>query len=148
MRLQDQAGWCSVACVQNALRCLGVKKPQRAIKAQMDLTEDSYEKEIVRALQGFSVDEFLTGDDEAALVWLSCHLANCGPAILLVDDSDHYVTCIGLCGPSFIVFDPSNVADAKTEHGVRVYSWRQLKSRWRSTSNEGDDVWFAVGVSK
>lgn len=150
MRLQEKPGWCSVACVQNALRCLGIKKPQRAIKALMDLTDETYEEEIVRALlaNGVSADSHIALDANVAREWLDWHVGNHGPAIVLVDDSEHFVTVIGICGDSYIVFDPSNVAQAETENGVRVYSWRSLKARWQAFDEAGQRFWFAVGVSK
>lgn len=114
----------------------------------MDLALPSYEKEIIRALAGFQVDEYHGTDLIAALEWLTEHVVMRGPAIILVDDSDHYVTVIGVCGHNFIVFDPSNVQQAKSEHGVRVYSCRSLKARWQAWADDETRLWYGIGVSK
>lgn len=113
----------------------------------MDLAQPSYEKEIIRALAGFQVDEYHGTEPAKALAWLTMHVGVRGPAIILVDDSDHYVTVIGVCGSSFVVFDPSNVQQAKTEHGVRIYSWRSMRARWWTATDDGN-LYYGIGVSK
>lgn len=146
MRLQDRPGWCSLAAVQNALRCLGIRVPQRALAACMDYAADSNEGEIIRGLlaHGCMVDEYTSDVPRDATGWLVGSLATVGPVILAVDDCTHWCTAVGLCGGRIVVFDPSNGTKARTDNGVRVYSSRSLRTRWRDT----DGVYYGIAVSR
>lgn len=69
--------------------------------------------------------------------WLYLHLGNRGPAILCVDNDDHWVTVIGICQDRYIVFDPSR------NQGIEVHTWESLAERW--VNAEG--VYYGLGIS-
>jgi hypothetical protein len=91
---------------------------------------------------GVDVDEWHhqdAGDKGAtsSMLWLQRHLLEHGPAILVVDESEHWITVLGsVAQTTFIAFDPSR------NHGVEVHSWDSLVDRWR----DPEDGFYGLGV--
>ncbi len=142
MKRQAKSYWCGVASVANALEVLGVRRSQKEINRLCHVTpgKGTSEVEMKRALlaNGMAVDEWQNTDSELSLEWLYDSLQE-HPVILCVDNDDHYVTAIGLCGSRVLVFDPSRNA------GLTVYSAAELSVRWR---DELEETYYGLGVSK
>jgi ABC-type bacteriocin/lantibiotic exporter with double-glycine peptidase domain len=142
MRPQRKGYWCGIASIANALEVLGIRRTQREIAKLCDVRPDcgTDETEMKRALlaNGVTIDEWVSkGYSNEPGDWLSNQLCT-GPAILCVDNDEHWVTAIGVCGPRFIVFDPSR------NHGIEIHSWDSLAARWVND----DCVYYGIGVSK
>jgi ABC-type bacteriocin/lantibiotic exporter with double-glycine peptidase domain len=146
VKRQSKSYWCGVASIANALEVLGIRRSQREIARLCDVSPEAgcNETELKRALlaNGVQVDEWKAikdheADDDASEDWLWSHIANRGPAILCVDDDDHWVTVIGTCGFNYIVFDPSR------NQGIEVHTPESLADRWMSSDFE----YYGIGVS-
>jgi ABC-type bacteriocin/lantibiotic exporter with double-glycine peptidase domain len=70
--------------------------------------------------------------------WLDNHLVESGPAILCVDDDEHWVTAIGVCQERFVVFDPAR------NTGVEIHDMHSLARRWVNS----DGVYYALGIAQ
>lgn len=150
MRHQQREAWCGVASVQNALQCLGVTRTQNEIAKLCGVSneEGANEVELKRALLalGISIDECNTGSRGDALYWLAEHVGRHGPAILCLDDFDHWCTVIGRCGLNYIVFDPAR--SLLPYKRVKVYTPRGLCDRWYCNYPQGDPPLYGIGCSK
>lgn len=144
MKHQSRDYMCGVAAIQNALECVGITKySQGAIKrlCHVDPDEGTPEDEIMRGLLacGAQVDEASHNTVHEAVYWLQ-ESTDCGsPAIICVDDEEHWVTVIGSLGSQFVVFDPAR------GQGLRLYSSKGLATRWRSRTKP---FYYGIAVSK
>lgn len=142
MKRQRKSYWCGIASIANALEVLGIRRTQREIAKLCDVNEDAGtdETEMKRALlaNGVGVDEYNARRAYYAAGWLDAHLTLRGPAVICVDDDEHWVTVIGTCLDRFIVFDPSR------NQGVEVHTPDSLCKRWVNA----DGVYYGIGVSK
>lgn len=140
MRPQRKGYWCGIASIANALEVLGIRRTQREIAKLCDVNPaaGTSEVEMKRALlaNGVAVDEWHGTWGKDGCMWLLDQL-DVGPAILCVDDDEHWVTVIGVCGNNFIVFDPSR------NHGIEVHSGETLTKRWVNA----DGVYYGIGVT-
>lgn len=141
MRAQRKGYWCGIASIANALEVLGIRRTQREIAKLCHVTPSAgtNETEMKRALlaNGVGVDEWHTASDAGAQTWLRDHLLQHGPVILVVDQSDHWVTVIGFCNDRFVVFDPSR------NSGIEVHDGDSLFARWK----DDEDGYYGIGVS-
>ncbi len=144
MKRQAKSYWCGVAAIANALECLGIRRSQREVERICHVSPDAGtdETEMKRALlaNGVEVDEWPGGISSPVslhIQWLYEHVTDVGPAILCVDDDSHWVTVIGTCGDSFIVFDPAR------NQGVEVHDAASLAARWVNS----DGVYYGIGIS-
>lgn len=142
MKRQARSYWCGVASVANALEVLGIRRAQREVNrlCYVSPAAGCDEVEMKRALlaNGVGVDEWHDADLNQSALWLRHCIANGMPTILCVDNDEHWVTVLGMCGESFIVFDPAR------NTGVEVHDLVSLGARWIN----GDGVYYGIGVSK
>ena len=144
MKRQAKSYWCGVASIANALEVLGIKRSQREIErlCHVSPAAGTDEVEMKRALlaQGVKVDEYHTVPPVPgeACSWLYSHLERRGPAILCVDDDEHWVTAIGFCArETVLIFDPARNV------GIEVHTWSTLGPRWVNS----DGIFYGIGVS-
>ena len=146
MKAQGKAWTCGIAAAANALECLGIKRTQGQIAALCHVTppDGTSEEEIKRAVLacGCGVDEWEFALEALSKDWLRQHLYRRGPAILAVEDFEHWITVIGVCGESYTCFDPAAGV------GIRVYTWTGLKTRWCLSRAKAGPVYYGLGVCK
>lgn len=142
VRFQSKPWWCGPASIQTALLCLGIHKSQREIASRIHCTEElgTDETEVIRALLswGCKVDPFGTTQAFDARNWLD----NFSPAIVCFDNWDHWCCFLGKSGERYLTFDPINSTMNRRMNGVHVYTWEQLRTRWRC-----DGAFYGIGVS-
>lgn len=142
MRSQRKGHWCGIASIANALEVLGIRRTQREIAKLCDVNEaaGTNETEMYRALlaNGIAVDPWQSSEWYPATAWLHDHVIARGPAILCVDDDEHWVTVIGWCAGRWVVFDPSR------NTGVETHDDASLCARWVNS----DGIYYGIGVSK
>lgn len=130
-----------MASIANALEVLDIRRSQREIAKLCNVTEEdgTDEVEMKRALlaNDVAIDEWSSTDAPESSLWLSEHLYTEGPAILCVDDSDHWITAIGWCAGTFILFDPAR------NTGVECHTRQSLARRWV----DADGIYYAIGVA-
>jgi ABC-type bacteriocin/lantibiotic exporter with double-glycine peptidase domain len=145
MKHQRLTHWCGPAAVANALECLGIQQDQEAIATVCHVTRNGTEEtEIIRALLHFGAkcSPLDTQKRRDAKTWLTTQLSSFGPAILCVDNWDHYVTVIGHVGTDTVwLFDPAAGV------GLARYRWVELMRRWRLSERRGGPRYSGVGVS-
>ena len=146
MKAQGKAWTCGIAAVSNALECLGIRRTQGQVAALCHTSPDAGtdEEELKRALLacGCGVDEWEFALEALSKDWLRQHLYRRGPVVLCMDNFEHWVTCIGVCGDSYTVFDPA------LGMGLRVYSWAGLKTRWCLSRAKDGPIYYALGVNR
>lgn len=142
MRHQRKGYWCGIASIANALEVLGIRRTQREIAKLCYVTPSAgtNETEMKRALlaNGVCIDEWCDTDTTQSELWVRHCLANGRPAILCVDDDEHWVTLIGMCGDHYVLFDPAR------NQGVEIHTHNSLTERW--VNAEG--YCYGLGVSK
>ncbi len=150
MRAQRKSHWCGIAAIANALEVLGIKRSQREIARLCHVTPEAgtNETEMKRALlaNGMDVDEWPDPEAEAgdcytadqSTLWVRHCLVNGLPVVLCVDNDEHWVTAIGLCGDNFLLFDPAR------NTGVEVHNAPSLATRWVND----DGVYYGLGVGR
>jgi ABC-type bacteriocin/lantibiotic exporter with double-glycine peptidase domain len=143
LKRQSKSYWCGLASIANALEVLGIRRSQKELDrlCHVSAAAGTDEVEMKRALlaqRDVAIDEWNSNMVNQAMTWLEEHLMNRGPAILCVDDDDHWITVIGMCDESFIVFDPSR------NQGVEVHNDYSLAARWVNS----DGVYYGIGVSR
>lgn len=149
MKKQSKSWWCGVASIANALEVLGIRRSQREVARLCHVSPEAGtdETEMKRALlaNGVGVDEWDSTRYEGmspkppirSVNWVEFCLTLGRAVILCVDDDEHWVTAIGLCGRRVIVFDPSR------NHGIEVHRPASLAARWMNS----DGVFYGLGVS-
>lgn len=144
MQFQRKPWWCGPAAIQAVLRFFDIKRTQGDIAKRIHCTPEdgTDEEEIKRALLswGLHIDEVEPTGEAWAMRWLQ----NCDtPAILCVDGWEHWVLCLGNNYGRYIVFDPMRSRDNMRNNGLHLYTWEQLRSRWRC-----EGAYYGIGVSK
>jgi hypothetical protein len=150
MKLQHQklSYWCGPAAVANALACFGEQVEQEDVARNRCIVtkgEGTDENEILRALvsYGCGVSPHRDSRVRHSKTWLQNQLVHFGPAILCVDNYQHWVTALATIGAkSVLLFDPA------VDCGLELYSWSELMKRWRLSKRRGGPDFYAIGVFK
>jgi ABC-type bacteriocin/lantibiotic exporter with double-glycine peptidase domain len=156
VKAQRLTWWCGLAAASNALECLGIHVDQEELATHCHVTKKhgTDEHEVMRALLACkaNVGPFCSRVRHKAEDWIDDQLSRRGPAVLSVDNEQHWVTVIGaLCleghGPTdgeriYWVFDPA------TGEGLLRYTWPEVASRWRVANSRGGPSYYGIGVSK
>lgn len=149
---QQKGYWCGIASIQAALQALQVRATQPAIAARCHVNpvDGTSEEEMKRALLAYGVglDEFETNLEKKAHSWLLEHVDMYGPAIVCVDEWEHWVVVIGRTADMFIVFDPAKTPENKKKLGIHFYSWIGLRTRWLLPRRAGGKSFYGIGVSQ
>lgn len=138
MRFQSNQSSCGLACISNALLCLGIKRSEDELAPLAGFTaaDGTSAKGILRALSTVAKSESGTqvrpyvlheSREDVAILRLVEILRRGSPAILSVDDGEHWVLAFGLLGDRIHISDP-----ADTEL-VLHYRPTELAARWRAT---------------
>jgi hypothetical protein len=146
VRHQRKGYWCGIASIANALEVLGIRRTQREIAKLCHVTPaaGTNETEMMRALlaNGLDVDEWSSTEARPSVEWLYHHVSCYGPAVLCVDNDDHWVTVIGHAAVNFdvrfLVFDPSR------NTGNEVHTGDSLAARWVNA----DGVYYGIGMRR
>jgi ABC-type bacteriocin/lantibiotic exporter with double-glycine peptidase domain len=142
LKRQARSYWCGVASIANALEVLGIARSQREIQRLCHVSPEAGtdEVEMKRALlaNGCDVDEWHDEYfDDNSVWWVRDSVTAGNPVILCVDQSEHWVTVIGICGDRFVLFDPSRNA------GIEVHSADTLAERWA----DDEDGYYGLAIS-
>ena len=134
MRYQSNRASCGPAALHNALAALGINRSEDELIAlcKQTATEGTSPAKLIRAIKAISSPEAeLIGEpfkrksmaDAWAGLWFL--VAQRGrPAILCVDNFDHWVACVGYFGDRFMVVDSAEI-------GLLFYYDRDgLEKRW------------------
>jgi ABC-type bacteriocin/lantibiotic exporter with double-glycine peptidase domain len=145
LRPQRLTWWCGVASAANALACLGIERDQEDLATLCHVTrkDGTDEDEVMRALLacGAKVAPWYSRHRLRSMQWLQSTLHDHGPAILCVDQYQHWVTVIGsLNQTTFWVFDPA------ADMGLQMYGWDELVARWRKA--KPSPRYYGIGVSR
>ncbi len=148
MKAQRLTWWCGLAAAANALECLGIDRDQEELATLCHVTKKhgTDEHEIMRALLacGAAVAPWNSRHRLKSRDWLDGWLTEHGPAILCVDQFQHWVTVIGGLAmehdsPVYWVFDPG------AGQGLLQYGWDELAKRWRKA--RPSPRYYGIGVS-
>lgn len=135
MKYQQLSGYCGITAINNALRCLGKKVPEKSIACHISTDIEKHgtnETELKTAIEGvgYTWVEISTNKQEEALLQLDASF----PSILCIDGWSHWVTVIGKVGGRYIVVDPSRTKANLVENGVHVMAPKELVRRWKCWS--------------
>lgn len=134
MKFQRDSYSCGVVALMNAFRCFGEKVPEKQVRAHAATTEEhgTQEHGLKNALErlGWSWEELGEGKEGPAWSKLIESVEGGFPVVLLFDRWQHWATAIGAIGDRIIVFDSTRTMKNKEEHGVHVYTRKQLLRRW------------------
>jgi ABC-type bacteriocin/lantibiotic exporter with double-glycine peptidase domain len=141
MKYQKDSFSCGAAAVVNALRCFGVRVPEKRVRAHSATTEKDGTNEhgIRNALErlGFAGDELRMGKEGAAWTGLTESVEGGSPVILLFDRWQHWTVAAGILGKDrIVVVDSTRTKKNKEENGVHVYTRKQLFRRWHRYQGE------------
>jgi len=113
---QSTRSSCGPASISNALESLGIKRTEAELASLCGQTADGTSpKGIIKCLKaignGVKAEVFRERRDEVAVLGLWHSISERGrPFILLVDEFDHWVACVGHIGPRFVVVDSADNA--------------------------------------
>ena len=133
MLLQDRDGVCGAFSVANALIAMKIEVNVDEIKrvAGTTVRDGTSKRGIARAIRhyGLKATVYEGYSEESAWKWLLKWSSKC-PVIVLIDNRQHYGTCIGRFGNQVILVDPS-VPDDRYENNVRVLNKQEFLPEWR-----------------
>jgi ABC-type bacteriocin/lantibiotic exporter with double-glycine peptidase domain len=136
MKLQRTKYTCGPLAIVNAARVLGVKIPERRVRAHTGTTREhgTTEHGIKNALERVGLaHEDLHVESQHAFEVLH-EVVKETPVILSVEDHRHWVVAIGVSGPRILTFDSWDSLKNRAECGVDVWDKRGL-TRWWASSN-------------
>jgi len=143
MKLQRYGSpWCGPTALQNALRSLGLFISQEELVHLCNTSDEdgTDEKGMMQALDRLPVDYYQIHDfnGTAALSSLDCSLSCGEPAIICVDDWEHWVVVIGKLGVRYIIFDSTNDDWNREEQGCWSVDADTLIKKWRCSDEHAD----------
>jgi ABC-type bacteriocin/lantibiotic exporter with double-glycine peptidase domain len=129
--LQDSPAGCGVAAVCNALEALGDPQPQATVwkLAGASGTYGTQPRGVIGALRklGHRTIVLQQEDPGQALVVLRGYLMHGLPVILLVQDSEHWVTAVGTLGDKVVIVDSADGGMTRClDSDATIQRWRQL----------------------
>lgn len=133
MRYQSNRASCGPASLHNALAALGINRTEEELITLCKQTTDgTSSKNLCAAIKSISTeaaklygDTLKWGKMEDAWVGLWFVVAQRGrPAILCVDNFEHWVACVGYLGGRFMVVDSAEIGL------VFYYTREELERRW------------------
>lgn len=145
MKYQAKSHWCGPASIQNALVLLGKRRRSQKIIAECCGTtlDGTDEFGMMRGLRSLGL--------EFKELWMQTPQPPVGAVYLVcVDSWSHWVVVFG--GDwRFVVVDPERTAKNKSENGVHVLTWAQLKKRWAcafkaEARDAGEPAYYAIEV--
>jgi len=152
MRFQQDEYSCGPAALVNAFRVLGKTYTQDQVASlcgtSLDGTDEEELKRGVGLLGGYWGENpfSTTVSGDSSLVWLRDNMKCRYPTLLCVDAWEHWVTLIGVCGARYIIFDPQKTSRNIRENGIKVYSPRQLRSRWWKAGDEIGKGYYGLAI--
>lgn len=144
MLLQNKDGMCGTFAVANALLPFKVEIDLKTIaKAAGTTVKDGTSKRgIIRAIQyyGMKATPYESYSMESAWKWITKWASIC-TIVVLIDNRQHYATCIGRFRNKIILSDPS-CPDDEYENNVLVLGRSEFIKRW-----EWNNRFYAIRVS-
>jgi ABC-type bacteriocin/lantibiotic exporter with double-glycine peptidase domain len=130
MRLQDSQANCGAASLSNALAALGISHSQAecAELCKTTATEGTPPKRLLSGAKQLGRQPQVVSEKRGAvaMLYLDAHLRAGRPAVLCVDNDEHWVAAVGLLGERILVADPAD------NELVLSYSRAGLVARWGS----------------
>ena len=126
---EQERGWsCGPAAVVNALGALGHRVSEDIVRelADTNSVDGTDEAGLLEALEqlGFQAETVWTSDTEGAWNRLVRHLVAGHPALLCVDEWDHWVTVVATDGGTVTVFDPAKEQEDTLDEDELVKRWQ------------------------
>ncbi len=129
VRYQSRKSSCGPASLSNALEALGIERTEDELGtlSKQDATGTS-SINLRKAAEAVGVETLnvTIQNIESARWCLDSHLTSGHPGILVVDNDEHWVACIGKLGDTFIVADPAD------NDLLAFYSREELIVRWQN----------------
>ncbi len=135
MIFQNYTWSCGATALVNAAIALGVHNitEEKAIAAAGSNPEGTNVEDLQKAFTTLELDheEYASEHIGQSWDWLrGCLLAGY-PVLLCLDNWDHWITAIGITGPSVVYVDPDGYdRGVRTENGVFVVEKTELMNRW------------------
>lgn len=130
MRLQDAQHNCGPAALSNALAALGLLHSQTECSelCKTNATDGTSPKGLISAARQLGRQPHALSEKRGvvAMLYLDAHLRAGRPAVLCVDNDEHWVAAIGLLGERILVADPAD------NELVLSYTRAGLLARWCS----------------
>lgn len=150
MRFQSENYSCGAAAVVNALRCLGVKVPERRVSSVARTSEENGTDEngVMDAAREFgaAAAKFENVSQKDAWRWLKSSLLEGKPVILCIDNWQHWVTAVGLLGDgSVVIVDSANTVSNMSENGTHVMKRATFMKKWK---HRNMNQFFGISISK
>lgn len=143
---QQLSYWCGPASVTNSLLCFGEYVPQEKVAKLCHVTaaHGTDEDEIQRAVLacGYNVAPWHSKKRRESATWIYSQLRDYGPAILAVENEQHWVTAVGLLESRILVWDPASGA------GLKIYGPHEFMLYWRLHPKKKGPSYFGIGVSE
>lgn len=151
MELQQRKFSCGPSSVRAALYVLGHTVTEAALRRWAGTTaEGTDERGMLRAIAhyGHRGKEYQAESGKRSWDWLRASLGRGRPALLCVDQWNHWVTVVGRLGAELLVFDPdSSDGRRKKYSGLMVYSKQDLLTRWIYTDEETNkQTYYGISV--
>lgn len=149
MRYQARAWSCGPAAVVNACRALGFRVAEGRIRALAGTTQDGTdESEMISAVRslGLTATEHRGADQAAAWAFVRANVLDGHPVVVCIDQWQHWVTVVGICGDRVLLVDPANTKKNEAENGIHSLTRPDLLRRWRCR-NEAEPF-YAISIGK
>jgi hypothetical protein len=79
--------------------------------------------------RGCFPDVFSNSTPLVAKNWLTVKLQLGYPVLMAVQRWEHWVTCLGMLGRRYLVFDPARF-EYRINTGITTYTWEGLRKYW------------------
>lgn len=106
-------------------------------------TDDWQMLEAIRGL-GLVAEALLAENRSAAWAFIRSSLSSGRAVVICIDNYQHWVAAIGVCGEQVIVADPSGSQRNMHENGVHSLGRVELLRRWQHR-NRGEHYGIALG---
>lgn len=149
MRYQEHPWSCGPAALRCAGIVLGEKVSERTIRAKAGSDEDGTDElELIQAARdlGWTATPHHSADKAAAWAFVRASLLDGKPALLCLDQWNHWVCVIGIVGDKVLYFDPANTKKNMDECGITVTSRTSLSKRWRCPREQ--EPFYAIAIGK
>ena len=136
MRMQDSQANCGAYALKNALSALGIERSAEELEklCKTSATKGTSPRNLFRAaekIEGCYPAVLREKRGYVALLSLEHTVGKGRPALLVVDEGQHWVAVVGRLGDRFLV------ADSADNELVVSYDASTLLDRWADTSFEG-----------
>lgn len=146
---QEKPWSCGPASLVNICSALGLDVTEKRVREYSDADKDGTdEKQLMDAARELGLKHEVISSAELDRAWDRLHdaVSDGMPALLCVDQWDHWVAVVGVNGDRVIMLDPSNEKDNVAVNGVHMLTKSQLSKRWKH--KEADRAFYAISFSR